>query len=187
MVMVFLLTEHDEQGAGHHQQSGECVLPRGAAAGQPEPAEAIAQGTKQQLTEQQQGQGARHAEGGVEAQGSQHHGERPRQAAEPGPGRGRLRRRGPWGQPPQERGHQGADPVGQPAPEPGVGSASQGAVLGDHQCQQQAGGEGSQGAQGLAECLAEGGAAGAAVNKRGDHGLLLGVTGEQGKLFLIWG
>ena len=179
--------QHDKQGAGHHQQGGERVLSRGAAAGQSEPAEAIAQGTKQQLAEQQQGQGARHAEGRVEAEGRQHHGERPRQTAEPGPGRGRLRRRGPWGEPPQEPGHQAADPVGQPAREPGVGGAGQGAVLGDHQRQQQAGNEGGQGAYGLAECLAEGGATGAAVNKRGDHGLLLGVIGEQGKLFLIWG
>ncbi|MGL6480221.1 hypothetical protein ACSZN0_14295, partial [Aeromonas caviae] len=50
---------------------------------------------------------------------------------------------------------------------PGVGGAGQGAVLGDHQRQQQAGSEGGQGAQGLAKCLSEGGAAGAAVNKRG--------------------
>ncbi len=183
--MVFLLTEHDEQGAGHHQQGGERVHARGAAPGQPEPAEAVAQGTKQQLAEQQQGQGARHAQGGVEAQGRKHHCERPRQAAKPGPSRGCLRCRGTGGQPPQKPGHQAADPVGQPAREPGVGGAGQGAVLGDHQRQQQSGGEGGQGAQGLAECLAEGEAAGAAVNKRGDHGLLLGVTDEQGKLFFI--
>lgn len=62
-VMVSLLMQHDKQGADQHQQGGERVLPRGAAASQSEPAEAIAQGPKQQLAEQQQGQGARHAEG----------------------------------------------------------------------------------------------------------------------------